>query len=214
MAERRAPHRKRRERTIDRPRLLGFEALRQVNGDGGYANLVTAQVTAGLDARDAGFVTELVHGTCRRQGSYDMIIERAAGRVLNSLQPAVVDVLRLACHQLFAMRVPVHAAVASSVDLAGVAIGERVTGLVNAIVRKLATRSWDEWLAALTAGLPERTSLAVRHAHPQWIVDAFAAALASDETELAALLEADNQPPVPMLVVRPGLADVAELTAG
>lgn len=214
MAERRAPHRKRRERTIDRPRLLGFEALRQVNGEGGYANLVTAQVTAGLDARDAGFVTELVHGTCRRQGSYDMIIERAAGRVLNSLQPAVVDVLRLACHQLFAMRVPVHAAVASSVDLAGVAIGERVTGLVNAIVRKLATRSWDEWLAALTAGLPERASLAVRHAHPQWIVEAFATALASDDAELAALLEADNQPPVPMLVVRPGLADVAELTAG
>ena len=105
MAEAQGPRRPRRKRTIDRPRLSSFEALRRINGEGGYANLVTAEVIAGLDARDAGFVTELVHGTCRRQGSYDMIIERAAGRTLNSLQPAVVDVLRLACHQLFVMRV-------------------------------------------------------------------------------------------------------------
>ena len=214
MAEAQGPRRPRRKRTIDRPRLSSFEALRRINGEGGYANLVTAEVIAGLDARDAGFVTELVHGTCRRQGSYDMIIERAAGRTLNSLQPAVVDVLRLACHQLFVMRVPMHAAVAASVDLAGVAIGERVTGVVNAILRKLAASSWDEWLAELTVGLPERASLAIRHAHPQWIVEAFATALASDDAERARLLEADNEPPVPMLAVRPGLADVAELTAG
>ena len=112
MAEAQGPRRPRRKRTIDRPRLSSFEALRRINGEGGYANLVTAEVIAGLDARDAGFVTELVHGTCRRQGSYDMIIERAAGRTLNSLQPAVVDVLRLACHQLFVMRVPMHASCA------------------------------------------------------------------------------------------------------
>lgn len=203
-----------RRRIIDQPRLVSFEAMRQVNGSGGYANLVTAELTAGMDLRDAGFTTELVHGTCRWQGSYDLIIERASGRALKSLQPAVIDVLRLACHQLFAMRVPVHAAVAASVDLAGVVIGERVTGVVNAIVRKLAARSLEDWLSDLTGGLPNRAALAIRHAHPAWIVDAFAAALASDDTELEALLAADNQPPVPMLVVRPGLADVSELVAG
>lgn len=208
MTDRRRP--RPRRRSIDRPRLIAFEALRRINGDGGYANLITAEATADLDARDAGFVIELVHGTCRWQGSYDQIIEQAAGRALNTLQPAVVDVLRLACHQLFAMRVPVHAAVAASVDLAGVAIGERVTGVVNAIVRKLSAHDRDGWFDLLDADRAGHAALALRHAHPAWIVDAFAAALAGDD-ELTELLVADNEPPVPKLVVRPGLAEPAEL---
>lgn len=215
MADHARRRRSPRRRSVDRPRLIGFEALRRINGDGGYANLVTAELTADLDPRDAGFVIELVHGTARWQGTYDRIIERAAGRGLNSLQPAVVDVLRLACHQLFAMRVPVHASVAASVDLAGVAIGERVTGVVNAIVRKLSSRDLAGWLDELAGGLSPRAELALRTAHPEWVTEALAAALASDEAELAALLAADNQSPVPMLVVRPGLTEASELlTAG
>ena len=206
--QRRRPQRR---RSVDGPRLAAFDALGWINDDGAYANLATADVTRGMAPRDAGFVTELVHGTSRWQGSYNRIIVAAAGRPLNSLQPAVVDVLRLACHQLFAMRVPQHAAVASSVDLAGVAIGERVTGVVNAIVRKLAAKSLDEWLDEVTAKMSPRAALAARHAHPRWVADAFAEALASDEAELAELLAADNVPPVPMLVVRPGLAEVTEL---
>lgn len=206
--------RRARRRQIDKPRLLAFEALRTINGAGGYANLVTAEATAALAARDAGFVIELVHGTCRMQGSYDRIIVAAAGRGLKSLQPAVVDVLRLACHQLFSMRVPVHAAVAASVDLAAIAIGERVSGLVNAVVRKLAEHSLDDWFAELSAGLDERAALALRSGHPEWVVAALADALASHDAELAQLLAADNRSPVPMLVVRPGLAEPAELLTG
>lgn len=200
-----------RRRTVDGPRLAAFDALRAINADGAYANLVTADVTRGMDARDAGFVTELVHGTSRWQGSYDRIIVAAAGRPLNSLQPSVVEVLRLACHQLFAMRVPQHAAVAASVDLAGVAVNERVTGVVNAIVRKLAAKPLDAWLDEVTARMSPRAALAVRHAHPRWVADALADALASTDDELAELLAADNVAPVPMLVVRPGLAEVSEL---
>ena len=44
------------------------------------------------------------------------------------------------------MRVPSHAAVAATVDLAAATVGERVTGLVNAVLRKVAGRSWDEWV--------------------------------------------------------------------
>ena len=82
------------------PRRVAFDVLRKVTGDGAYANLALAKrlATAGLDARDAAFVTELVAGTSRLLGTYDLIIERASGRRLNSLQPAVVDLLRLLCH--------------------------------------------------------------------------------------------------------------------
>ncbi len=198
-------------RTIDPARRTAFEALRAVNGEGAYANLVLAALTAQhrLNERDAAFATELVFGTSRLQGSYDLVIERAGGRKLASLQPAVVDVLRLAAHQILGMRVPARAGVAASVDLAGAAIGERVTGVVNAISRRIAAHTLDGWLDQLTSGLPTAEALAIRHGHPRWIVDAYAELL--DEDELVRALQANNIAPTPTLVVRPGLATVDEL---
>ena len=197
----------------DRARRLAYDALRAVNGDGAYANLALGRLLdeRRLPARDAAFATELLAGTCRRQGTYDLIIELAAGRTTGSLQPAVLDLLRLGTHQLVGMRVPVHAAVAATVDLAAATVGQRVRGLVNAVLRKVAARDWDEWVGELTAGLAANAALAIEYAHPRWIVDAFAELLPADE--LPAALAADNESPVPTLVVRPGLAEVAELTA-
>lgn len=78
------------------------------------------------------------------QGTYDEIIEYVSGRDLYDLQPELVDILRLACHQAYKMRTPVHATVDTTVNLAGVVLGERVTGLVNAVVRKLCRVTFDE----------------------------------------------------------------------
>ena len=107
-------------RKPDRARRLAFDALRLVNGEGAYANLVLADLLAErhLEGRDAAFATELVAGTCRLQGTYDAVLVAASGRTLGSLQPAVLDLLRLGAHQLLSLRVPGHAAVAAMVDLA------------------------------------------------------------------------------------------------
>lgn len=205
-----AEHRS-RVRKVDPARLVAFQTLRAITGDGAYANLALADHLAGakLSGRDAGFATELVFGTCRMLGSYDRIIERASGRGLTTLQPAVVDVLRLGAHQVLGMRVPAHAAVAASVDLAAARIGERVAGLVNAIIRKVTAKELTAWLNELAAGLAPHEALGIRYGHPTWIVDAYAEVLG--EIELEAALAANNIPAVPTLVVRPGLAEVAEL---
>ena len=136
-------------------RRVAFDVLRQVGSDGAYANLALSKrlARASLDSRDAAFVTELVAGTCRMLGTYDMIIEAASGRRLRTLQPAVVDLLRLLAHQALSMAVPVRAAVATTVELARGTVGHRVTGLVNAIGRRVASRSLGEWLEELTRGL-------------------------------------------------------------
>ncbi len=99
-----------RRRHRDAARTAAFRVLRAVTADGAYANLELGRRRAGLNPTDAAFVTELVSGTCRAMGTYDQVIERAAGRTVRSLQPAVLDVLRLGTHQLLAMRVPTHAA--------------------------------------------------------------------------------------------------------
>ena len=54
--------------------------------------------------------------------------------------------------------------------------------------------------------------MALRTLHPTWIVKAFQDRLGADEVEDALL--ADNEPPVPTLVVRPGLAQRDELGSG
>ncbi|MDR1711960.1 MAG: rRNA cytosine-C5-methylase [Propionibacteriaceae bacterium] len=192
-------------------RVVAFRTLRNVSAEGAYANLELAKQLskARLSPRDAAFATELVAGTCRAQGVYDQIIALAANRRLKDLQPAVVDVLRLASHQLLAMRVPTHAATDSMVDLAGKQVGGRVKGLVNAVCRRIGERTWEEWVADLTRDLDELGAMAVRTCHPRWIAAAFAERLPADEVEPA--LAADNAAPRPHLAAWPGLCAPADI---
>mgnify|MGYP001193121613 CR=1 FL=1 len=191
----------------DPSRVAAYRTLRAITADDAYANLALAEHTAGLSARDAAFATELVAGTCRGLGLYDAIVASAGGRPLRSLQPAVVDLLRLGTHQLLELRVPSHAAVAATVELGRTVVSQRVTGVVNAILRKVAALDADGWAERLRTERADAEALLSRH--PQWIIDAYAELLPA--YELHALLAADNAPPVPHLVVRPGLAEVAEL---
>ena len=189
---------------VDAARLVAYRVLRDVTADDAYANLALANRLrdAKLGARDAAFATELVSGTARSIGTLDAVIERASGRPLKTLQPAVIDVLRLGTYQALCMRVPPHAAVATSVDLAADQIGRRVSGLVNAVLRRVASSSWDEWLSVLTEQMDDLDALALRTCHPRWIVDAFRDVLPKDELEAA--LGADNDAPGTTLAVRPG----------
>ena len=198
----------------DRSRRVAFDALRRVTGEDAYANLVLPALLAERDisGRDAAFATELLNGTCRWLGTYDAVLEAASGRSRSSLQPAVVDLLRLGTHQLLGMRVGAHAAVSATVDLAAATVGRRVTGLVNAVLRRVAAHDRDGWVERLAAGLdPDDRAgrLGLEHAHPRWVVEAYADLLPAEELELA--LAADNVSPDVSLVVRPGLVAVPEL---
>ncbi len=201
------PDGKGRKTASDPARAAAYRTLRSITADDAYANLALAEHTAGLSTRDAAFATELVAGTCRGRGLYDAIIASAAGRPLRSLQPAVVDLLRLGTHQLLELRVPSHAAVAATVELGREMVSQRVTGVLNAILRKVAALDADGWAARLRSENDDAEALLTRH--PQWIIDAYAELLPADEVSVA--LSANNEPPAPHLVIRPGLAEVAEL---
>lgn len=199
-------------RRPDSARRVAYDTIRAVHAADGYANLVLADLLneRRLSPRDAAFATELAYGTLKREGTYDKILVKASGRTLDTLQPAVVDVLRLGAHQILGMRVPTHAAVGATVDLAAGAIGERVAGVVNAVLRKVAQRDMAGWLDVLVGKARGLEAVALRNHHPVWIARAFEELL-GDETEAA--LEADNASPRTTLVVRPGLYDRAELVA-
>ena len=194
-------------------RRAAFDALFDVASKDAYANLALGQVIARhrLDAQAAATCTELVNGTARLLGTYDQVIERAGGRALGTLQPAVVTVLRLVSHELLSMRTPHHAAVDEAVTLAREVVGQRVTGIVNAIGRKIGTRDLDAWVELIAADQDAIGALATRTHHPRWIVEAHLDLLDHEDAERA--LMANNVAPVPTLVVRPGRIERHEVDA-
>jgi 16S rRNA (cytosine967-C5)-methyltransferase len=200
--------------SVDVARQAAYDVLAAVRVEDSYANLVLPPVLAqyGLSGRDAGFVTELAAGTLRLQGTYDAVIDSLVDRALD---PPVRDVLRLGAHQLLSMRVPTHAAVTTSVDLARSNVGHKVAGFVNAVLRKVARRDLDDWIAVVA---PSAETDAVGHesiarSHPRWVVEKLGAALGGRSEELDQLLAADNVAPRVMLVARPGRCEVSELVA-
>ncbi len=196
----------------DPVRLVAFHALRAVSERDAYVNLVLpAMLTEHhVTGRDAAFATELVHGTVRRLGTYDAVIDHVASKGLASIDPPVLDALRLGTHQLLGMRVPAHAAVSTTVDVVRREVGHKPVHFANALLRSIGKRDLDGWLDTLTVGREGDDALAIRTSHPRWIVDAFRESLGPDG-DLLALLEADNTPPRVTLVARPGLCDPDEL---
>jgi len=198
-------------------RRVAFDVLRAVQVDDAYANLLlpTRIRRAGLSARDAGFATELTYGSIRMLGRYDAIIALASGRRIDNVESDVLDVLRLGAHQLLGMRTPTHAAVDATVELAREVGARRATGFVNAVLRKVAARTDDEWDALITEGRGGDALLATRWSHPTWVVSALRDALAAERSrdELAALLAADNAAPRVQLAALPGLATDEDVAA-
>jgi 16S rRNA (cytosine967-C5)-methyltransferase len=182
-----------------------------------YANLALPRLLrdAGLEGRDAAFATELGYGTLRGRGTYDAVLAACVDRPLAEVDPPVLDLLRLGAHQLLAMRVPPHAAVGATVELARAVVGEGRAAFVNAVLRKVTRGDVETWLAQVApdAAADPVGHLAVVHSHPRWVVDALREAVGGDLAETARVLAADNRPAEVTLVARPGRADVAELVA-
>ena len=205
-------HRRFREPKVDDARLISLQVLTKVREDDAYANLVLPGLLdrAGLGRRDAGFATTLTYGTLRLQGRYDAIIAHCVDRPLRQVDDVVLDILRLGAHQLLGMRVPSHAAVSSTVDLAACAAGRGAATFANAVLRRVSERDLDGWLAILRAEAPDTTTaLAAIESHPIWVVKAMRQALLANnrsEGELGPLLQADNAEPEVVLCARPGMA--------
>ena len=192
------------------PRLIAFDILQAVHVKDAYANLA---LPAALDAakfsdRDSGLATELTYGTLRRQGSLDAVIEACSDR---ELDPKVKDVCRLGAYQLLFMRIPSHAAVSESVDLARHVSGVGASKFVNAVLRRVSEHTWDEWLAIVTADVDNAKRLAITYSYPEWVVRALADSYGVDADGVTEILDAGNVPAEVTLVARPGQCTREEL---
>ena len=195
-------------------RLLAYDLITQVNRGGAYANLRLPELldNSDLELRDRAFATELAYGTLRMQGKHDYAISKKADRSFAELDEKIIDLLRLGIHQIFEMRVPIHAAVGETVEVARAVAGESKASYVNATLRSISTdlEIYDRLEADSTVSSLEK--LAVLHSHPTWIISAYFDQL-RDWGAVTELLKINNVPVAPHIVAWPGKSTVAEILA-
>src|SRR5688500_5742409 len=149
-------------------RRAALEVLRDV-GRGRPLDAALAETLRALPDQDRRLAHELAAGVLRGRSGLDRRLAPLVPRGLARVDPAVRDVLRLGAYQLTSLdRVPPHAAVGTSVELAREAAGARAAGFVNAVLRRLGAGRPE-------AALPEapstpRRGLAERYSHPVWLV--------------------------------------------
>ena len=195
-------------RRIHDPRLLAFEVLAEVGLQGAYSNLILPKALSEsiLEANDRALCTELVYGTLRMQGRHDHFISAASDRSLEQIDPKALIVLRLGTHQLKLTRVPSHAAIYESVELAKKVVGKSTASFVNAILRKIDSLDFEQ----LSKPTQEYARLALEYSHPEWIVSSYFDSL-KNSSDVISLLQANNNPAKPTLIAWPGLAAQGEL---
>ncbi len=136
-------------------RTVALDLLFSVELQDSYANLLLPKLLSAskLDERDTGLAQELSFGTLRWQLFYDRIIEECAQRYSDEIDIKALIVLRLGAHQLLGMRIPAHAALDETVELAKQYVSRGAAGFVNGVLRRVSERSRDQWLEIVLNGL-------------------------------------------------------------
>ncbi len=168
--------------------------LERVQRTRAYADLALhgALARSHLSAPDRALATELVYGTLRWRGRLDFLLGQVLDRDLDKLEPLVASALRVGAYQiLMSDRIPASAAVDQSVRSVRAAGVDRASGLVNAVLRRLASEhARIEFPPLATDPLGHLThALSV----PRWIAERLIERFGVDEA--AALAAASNEPP-------------------
>ena len=106
-----------KRKPLDPARRAALDVLQAVRERDAYPNLLLPVLLRerGISGRDAAFATELTYGSSRVQGLLDAIIGAAADRSPDTIDPVLLDLLRLGTYQLLRTRVDAHAAVSTTV---------------------------------------------------------------------------------------------------
>jgi|SRR6185295_12936912 len=186
-------------------RRAAWAVLRQVRAGSPFDAALERAVQL-LGEPDRRLAHELAAGVLRSQSALDARLAPLVPRGWEAVAPELKEVLRLGAFQLTALdRVPAHAAVDTSVELAKESGGARAGGFVNAVLRRLGR----------PAAQPEETRaesaaerLARESSHPTWLVERWVERFGPGETE--ALLRWNNTRPRLILQPARGTLDALE----
>jgi len=172
-------------------RAAASAILLQVERKLGHCDeLLRSELVDRLSQADRNLCTNLVMGTLRWQMALDARIHELLARPDTRLDDEVRVALRLGAFQmLYLDRIPNHAAVMDSVELVKQGGQSFASGMVNAVLRKIAVTS----AAHLPESFDTAAELAALYAHPAWMVERWALRYGLENA--AAICRFDQQQP-------------------
>jgi 16S rRNA (cytosine967-C5)-methyltransferase len=172
-------------------RRVAHKVLVRVFEEGAYADRAFAGEAASLDARDRAFAQRAAYGAIQRVRTLDHAVDAIGGRPVAGLDVPVRAALRLGAYELgFMGGVPPRATVNEAVELTREAGAGRATGLVNAVLRRVADQ-----IRPLLEKLSEETArqAALKHSYPDWVSETWWREWGADEAR--ALMRVQNEAP-------------------
>jgi len=140
-----------------------------------FANLRAAALSNEYKGRDGALLVRLYLGTLERKISLDFALNTFLSKGIKSLPTGMQWILRLGLYQLYFMeKIPRHAAVNESVNLAKERFGPGMAKLTNAVLRNAGKTDFDTLLDKLPDGSPKRLSTAASAPEElcaHWIMD-------------------------------------------
>ncbi len=185
-------------------REQALHILCRVETKGAYVSHLLAQATDNEHGSDRALLEQLVKGTLDWRGRIDAVLDEVVKGGIGPLTPWIRNILRLGAYQiLFLDRIPPQAAVHESVELAKRYGHRGTTGLVNAVLRKVAAQA-SAGTTPTAVPVPadrqqdEAEGIAATYSHPLWMVRRWIAQLGVEET--IGLCKSNNQAWPPCLL--------------
>jgi 16S rRNA (cytosine967-C5)-methyltransferase len=169
--------------------------LRLEQGKGHSDELLRSQEVSALSPADRNLTTALVLGVLRWQVALDQQIQEHLKKPNAKLDTEVRIALRLGAFQIFHLdRIPARAAIDESVELAKVAGHRFASGMVNAVLRKLAA-----------AGAEAKAASTETSAYPAWMVSRWTEQF-GDETACVICRAGQHPAPLALRLIDPNAA--------
>lgn len=134
---------------IDKSRELALKTIVKIEKEDGYTNIVLNEMIKEnrkqLEEKDIAFISELVYGIITWKITLDEIIKKYSSIKLKKISIWIQNILRMGIYQIiFLDKIPKSAAVNESVNLAKRYGHKASSNFVNAILRKVKRKDYEE----------------------------------------------------------------------
>ena len=157
---------------IDKPRQIALTILYKIDKENAYSNIALDEELRKnrklLNEKDIGLISEIVYGTTTWKLTIDTIIKKYSKLKIEKLSKWILNILRMGIYQIvFLDKIPKSAAVNESVNLAKRYGHPASANFVNAILRKIEKKDFEEM-----SQIKEPTQrIMLTSSTPKWIIE-------------------------------------------
>ena len=160
---------------IDKTRELALKILYKIDKEKAYSNIVLNEMInqnkKELTNKDIGLISEIVYGTTTWRLTLDEIIKKYSKIRLKKISTWILNILRMGIYQIiFLDKIPKSAAVNESVNLAKRYGHKSSSNFVNAILRKVTVKDYEE----LFQIKDDIQRISITNSMPIWIIEELA----------------------------------------